>query len=308
MMFLDGCFLLHYMTLDDESGVLVNRSTLSTGPSMLRDMFLLENQLPWLVLETLMTFTNIFPVFMFIAGTASNTLNSSSISDKRLPEDEFQKHRPPHLLGLLRHYLIGSMPPADARYSKIKVHYALASSAIELAEMGVRLTASNERWFADMSIQKGLLAGELSLTSLFLNDYTACWLVNMAAFEACTSAGFVQYDGLTINSYISLLAMLVDKEEDVHVLRAKHLVHSNSFSNQEILVFFKGLARHLKLAYRYLVVVEKIEEYKRERPARIVVHRFFYNNFRAIAALLSIAGVLVGIFRALLGLKEHPRY
>jgi hypothetical protein len=39
--------------------------------------------------------------------------------------------------------------------------------------MGIRLTMSNKRWFADMTLRKGIFTGELTLTALFLNDYTA---------------------------------------------------------------------------------------------------------------------------------------
>ena len=59
MMFLDGCFLLQYMVAggdvehDATALVLQNRMTLSTGPSIQKDIFLLENQIPWLVLDAL---------------------------------------------------------------------------------------------------------------------------------------------------------------------------------------------------------------------------------------------------------------
>jgi hypothetical protein len=203
------------------------------------------------------------------------------------------RYRPPHLLGFLRYYLIGNMPPTDPDHDFAR-HLVLASSAIELAEIGVQLTASNKRWF-NMSIRKGYLAGELSLTQLFLN--------NMAALEACTSTGWPS-DGYTISSYISLLAMLMDKEEDVHELRAKHLVRS-FFSNQEMLDLFKGLACHLRLGRRYFDILKKIDDYKRGRPVRIVVHKFFYKYFKSIVAVLSIAGVLVGVFKTILSLKQY---
>jgi hypothetical protein len=69
--------------------------------------------------------------------------------------------------------------------------------------------------------------------------------------------------------------------------------------------FFKGLARHLRLGHRYFVLLSKVHDYKRERPVRIAIHRFVYNNFKAIVAFLSIASVLVGIFKTLMSLKQH---
>jgi hypothetical protein len=69
--------------------------------------------------------------------------------------------------------------------------------------------------------------------------------------------------------------------------------------------FFKGLARHLRLGHRYFVLLSKVHDYKRERPVQIAIHRFVYNNFKAIVAFLSIASVLVGIFKTLMSLKQH---
>ena len=90
----------------------------------------------------------------------------------------------------------------------------------------------------------------------------------MAAYEASVSATHPS-DGFVISSYISLLAMLMDKEEDVHELRAKHLVRS-FFGNRELLVFFKSLACHLRLGRRYFIITGKIDRFKRRRPVSIV--------------------------------------
>jgi hypothetical protein len=306
MMFLDGCFLLEYMHLglcesfEEERALLLNRMVLSTGLCMLRDMFLLENQLPWLVLEVLMAneteeikvFLSVHAGLLYIGGIGTPK-----------PGLFLGETKPPHLLGLLRHSHINKMTIEDTSYDLTFIR--MANSAIELAEMGIYLTASKKTCFADMSIQKRLIFGELSLTPLFLNEFTACWLVNMAALEACTSTCYPS-DGFVISSYLSLMAALIDGEEDAHELRAKHLLES-FFSNREMVDFFKGLARHLRLGHGYFVLVAKIHDYKRDRPVRIAIHKFVYNNFKTIVALLSIAGVLVGIFRTLMSLKQHQQ-
>ncbi|XP_037468484.1 UPF0481 protein At3g47200-like [Triticum dicoccoides] len=308
MMFLDGCYLLHYMDMDYQYALLYNRMTLSTGPCMLRDMFLLENQLPWLILEALTDFFMPYPAYYIVIGLAKNFditpqyLSDSDSNGARVSVDELKIYRPPHLLGLLRYHLIGDMTGKDHTHSL--TCSSLASSATELAEIGIKLTANSKTWFADMSMQRDpILCGQLSLAPLFINDANACWLVNMAAYEACVSST-TPADGFVISSYISILAMLVDKKEDVHELRTKHLVNS-FFSTHELLVFFKDLARHMRLGYRYFVITEKIEMFKRERPVRIAVHRFVYNNFKTIITVLSVAGVLAGIFRTLMSLKQH---
>ncbi|WVZ93056.1 hypothetical protein U9M48_039071 [Paspalum notatum var. saurae] len=316
MMFLDGCFLLCYAT-NEQPGLLYNRMTLSTGPCMLRDIFLLENQLPWLVLEALLTFSTSTSdsFYSFVADMPEFfdiTPHSSGSGFQRVSRN----YRPAHLLGLLRYYLCGGGSgmmhgdPAepDKEHGESLQLFSLSSSAIELAEIGIELTASDRPWFADMSVQtdhQPFPFGQLSLTPLFLNDFTACWLVNMAAYEACVSTTYPS-DGFLISSYISLLAMLMDKEEDVHELRSKHMVQS-FFSNQQVLAFFKDISRHLRLGHRYFLITEKIEQFKRQRRVRIGLHRFLYNNYKTIFTLLSIASVLVGIFRTLMSLKQHQQ-
>ncbi|KAF7098730.1 hypothetical protein CFC21_100446 [Triticum aestivum] len=285
---------------------LSNRMILSTGPCMLRDIFLLENQLPWLVIEALSDFLTTPPVYKFVHKIAKYLYiipPSSLYSNTRARVDELRKYRPPHLLGLLRYSQIGNMTSED--HNHIHPLSLASTSAIELAEIGIKLTASKKKGLANMSIQTDycLFGGQLSLTPLFINDFTACWLVNMAAYEACVSTRYPS-DGFVVSSYISLLAMLMDREEDVHQLRAKHLVRS-LLGNHELLVFFKGLACHLRLGRRYFTITGKIDRFKRRRPVSIAVHRFVYKNFKTIVAVLSITGVLAGIFRTLMSLKQH---
>jgi len=113
----------------------------------------------------------------------------------------------------------------------------------------------------------------------------------------------MESDGYVVSSYLSVLAMLMDREEDVHELRAKGVICSH-FSNKQTLAFFKGIGQHLRLGNNYFTIVQEIEDYRRKRPIRIVVYKFIYKNYRVIFALMSIASVLVGIFKALYALKK----
>ncbi|GJN05998.1 hypothetical protein PR202_ga23681 [Eleusine coracana subsp. coracana] len=96
----------------------------------------------------------------------------------------------------------------------------------------------------------------------------------------------------------------MDEEEDVHELRARHII-TGLLSNQDTLEFFKAVARHLRLGNRYFVILNAIQKYKMERRVWIVIHRFLYKNWRTIVTLVSIASVLAGIFRTLYSLKHN---
>lgn len=105
----------------------------------------------------------------------------------------------------------------------------LGTSAIELAEIGVKLTLSKSAELKDIGLTGSLLRRKLFLPSLRLNENTACWLVNMAAFEACAA---LSDDECTVGSYLALFAMLMHREEDVHKLRARHLI-LGEFTNKQ---------------------------------------------------------------------------
>jgi hypothetical protein len=314
MMFLDGCFLLQYMIDDSDTAppVLRNRMTLSTGPSIQKDIFLLENQIPWLVLEALTEFMAVnvhrFVDDMgakFLPGKLKPKKNDrqrmrwasacipapASAPPSGKSRGGIEQYKPPHLLGLLRSTQVGDMPEEMLSYTAFPL--SLSSSAVELAEIGVVLTPSTEPWFGDMRVRRCRLAGQLLLSPVFLSEVTACWLVNMAALEASTAGASRESDGFVVSSYLSVLAMLMDRKEDVHELRRRGLLHG-ALSNKQALGFFKGLGQNLRFGGRYFAALEEIDSYKRHRSVRITVYKFIYNNYRFIAAFLSVTGVLIG--------------
>ncbi|RCV30273.1 LOW QUALITY PROTEIN: hypothetical protein SETIT_6G081200v2 [Setaria italica] len=210
-----------------------------------------------------------------------------------------EHYKPPHLLGLLRFTQVGGMPEHMANYTAYPMS---PSSAVELAEIGVVLMPSTEPWFGDMRVRRFRLAGELLLSPVFLREVTACWLVNMAALEASTAGASRESDGFVVSSYLSVLAMLMDRKEDVHELRRRRLLHGAP-SNKQALGFFKGLGQNLRFGDRYFVALEEIDSYKRHRSDH--AYKFVYNNYRFIAAFLPVTGVLIGIFKTLVSLKQH---
>ncbi|XP_062192463.1 UPF0481 protein At3g47200-like [Phragmites australis] len=305
MMFLDGCFLLRYMVGDTEP-VLQNRMTLSTGPSILKDIFLLENQIPWLVLEVLTEFMPVDVVHKFVAGMGEKFFpgKAKAMTGKgeRGGGSGFKYYKPPHLLGLLWFTHVGCMSERGVKYNTYTS--SLSFSAVELAQIGVWPTASKEAWFGDMRVvRRCRLFSQLSLSPVFLNGVTASWLVNMAALEASTSSSW-ESDGFLVSSYLSVLAMLMDRKEDVHELRERRVLHG-TLSNKQVLGFFKDLGQHLRLGRQYFATLEQIDAYKRHRSLWIAAHKFVYNHFKVIATVLSITGVLIGIFKTLLSLKHR---
>ncbi|KAF8760488.1 hypothetical protein HU200_010110 [Digitaria exilis] len=128
--------------------------------------------------------------------------------------------------------MIGSMPSQKRRGEAGETSpWILPKGAMFLSQIGVKSTASRAEWFANMNVQEKLVSGELSLSPKVLGHFNACRLVNMAALEAtgafATSRVEPEWDGYVVSSYLSTMAMLMDREEDVHELPRRGVLSSN---------------------------------------------------------------------------------
>ncbi|KAI5004361.1 hypothetical protein ZWY2020_031604 [Hordeum vulgare] len=295
----------------------------SNQASISNDIMLLENQIPWAVIETLRRFKEV-PVEEFVAK-----MGRTFQVRKEKEREEFDLgdgYKPPHLLGLLRFYktrhtlqvpkkneqklpALGSSSASQVPTSDQdrQISMSKSISAIELAEIGIKLMASKTTKLVDMGMEKTPLSGNIFLAPLLLDDIRSCWLVNMAALEVCLATGVRDDEEPVVCSYLALLAMLMDREEDVHKLRSKRLVQGE-LTNKETLDFFKTLIKHISGGSLYIRILEEIEDYKLKRRIWIKIYEYVYQNKKAIVTVLSLIGVLAGIFKALLSVKHGQQF
>ncbi|KAG8046377.1 hypothetical protein GUJ93_ZPchr0008g13354 [Zizania palustris] len=310
MMFYDGCFLMQWMRWytggDGEKKNTAQpqplESWFSSMASIQRDVFLLENQIPWLVLEALMKLSTV-SVDKFIAKIGATFYINLDLHGE--PIFHLEKDITwPHLLGLLRCCVSGTVTEKEInKLPEGASSFALDSSAIEMGEIGIKLEASKTMELKDMGIKKCIFGAQLFLVPFLMDNTGTCWLVNMAALEECISEAW-DAKCTIVSSYIAVLAMLMNREEDVHELRAKGLV-CGKFSDRETLEFFKTLVKHVCLGPHYVRILAEIDAYKRNRWPLIAVHKFFHNNLKNIITVFTVVGVLVGVFKALLSIKQH---
>ncbi|CAL5086441.1 unnamed protein product [Urochloa decumbens] len=298
MMFFDACFLVQYMLTCTASGTEKMDPALrsffdANDNDVFRDIMLLENQLPWRVVEAVMAFRPV-PVAEFVASLRG---------ERPLVLDA---PPPPHLLGLLRLHIVGrsaARPPALPETDAI----SFSVSTIELAEIGVRLAAHRSTTeLIHMGLKKtGNLFAELSLAPLSLDGTRASLLVSMAALELCATPSFQDADDedSAVCSYLLLLGMIVDREEDVHELRRRRILQGGGgLTNGEVLGFLTSL-QGLRLGSRYVRTMEEIEDYKVNRKTRTILHAFLYRNIKTIVTVVSAVAAVVGIVGTLKSLK-----
>jgi hypothetical protein len=227
MMFFDACFLVQYMVMRTTRRDTIDRSLQRfMSPNRIdifHDIMLLENQLPWTVVDKVM-----------------KLLDSSWISKKfvtrmrycMMPHDHredpepkpfiwYEDYNPPHLLGLLRYYIVGRRCDCDIDEGKPEPepkNMSFSVSAMDLAEIGITLKANKTMQLIDMHLnQKGAVFTELCLAPLCLDRNRASHLFNMAALELCMvkSFGAAKEEDSAVCSYVLLLANLVYREEEV---------------------------------------------------------------------------------------------
>ncbi|RCV39602.1 hypothetical protein SETIT_8G237200v2 [Setaria italica] len=312
MMFFDACFLVQYMLWCTTHGASEMEASLSSffdfNRKVLRhDLMLLENQLPWLVVETVMRFRPV-DLVDFIADWRAYLQDRKVLEGKPVVLDE--SYEPPHLLGLLRFYIVGRSSAKLQTRAKID-SISVSVSAIELAEIGITLTAKHTTELIHMGVNKrGILSAELSLAPLSLDDERASFLINMAALELCTTPNFLDAgeEDSAVCSYLLLLSMLVHREEDVQELRTKHLLQGGAgLINKDALDFFTGLQSLPLRGLCYVRVMVEIEKYKVKRRIWTKVHAFLYKNKKAIFTAFSVISVLVSIIGTLMSLKARSK-
>ncbi|CAO2177112.1 unnamed protein product [Urochloa humidicola] len=299
MMFYDGCFLLQFMTmqaLDRGPPVHWKMPRLSENwvRRISRDILLVENQIPWVVMEALMRLKHVL-VDRYIAAAISDF--DVQWAKPQVDFEGADKYKPFHLLDLVRHRQLGPVP--RPKVDEAPRPMLNICSALELAEVGIRLTASKTARFADIGVGKGLLFGKLWLPPVYLGELTMCWLTNMAAFEML-QGGTSDYG---VSSYVQILAVLMNRADDVRELRTKRILYP-VLSDQQTLDFFKSICQYLPYGHQYERVLQQLSDYHQNRRLRVMLHKFVYNNFKYLLTAGSAFGFLIPILKAILSLKQ----
>uniref|UniRef100_A0A0A9AMJ2 Uncharacterized protein n=1 Tax=Arundo donax TaxID=35708 RepID=A0A0A9AMJ2_ARUDO len=255
MTFVDACFLVQFMDEMCHARGETFQLTSTIQPYMigiLRDILLLENQIPWPVVKFIMALRR-FPTGEIVGFMASYLHGSKSKESYRIDINESCYKKPSHLLCLIRLCEFEAAAAADiklkqgrrARFSG-KV-LPVSTSAAELKEMGIMLKASGTHFSAMWMIMECTIFPKIYLAPLHLDNTSACWLVNMVAFEMCVES--VWTDDYPVNSYLAILSLLVDKKDDLRELRIKRIV--DGLTDRQTLEFFGGLGQNLCAGQAY---------------------------------------------------------
>ncbi|KAL6851940.1 hypothetical protein ACP4OV_020125 [Aristida adscensionis] len=293
LMVTDGCFLLEVMRTAsgweandyaDDDPVFSAHGLLYTVPYIRRDMLMIENQLPLLVLDRLLAVETgknendeliNRMVLMFLSPTAwplatgvGLALHPLDILRRSLlygPTPSPRAPRPPP----------PSAPPGD-----------IIRSAVELYEAGVRFKRSQTSSLLDIRFR----GGTLYLPPIAVDDTTEYMLLNLMAFERLHAGA-----GNDVTAYVFFMDNMVDSARDVALLTARRVVQNTVGSDKAVAKLFNGLSRDVVLEPQSALddVHREVNAYCRKpwnRWRANLVHTYFRSpwSFLSLAAAVFL--------------------
>ncbi|KAF5458257.1 hypothetical protein F2P56_022298 [Juglans regia] len=304
----DGCAILQYIYLAVEGKLKELNIKQDSVAFCQQDLFLLENQVPYRLLEKLMSLSQMKEkleksIDKFIRINQNMVqMNQQSIKEQAGKSGEGKK--PTHLLDLLRTSLLGPArkPKTEKQPSRTQQKnnpdwqsYDSQSyrNMQELIAAGIHVKRSEGNSLKDISFSRkfNFFPGFLSLPPLIVDDSTGPKFLNLIAYEMCLD--FQNDFGIT--SYISFLDLLIDEANDVKVLRKARVLFNHLGSDEEVAKLFNEIGTDLVPNMgEYKNVKWQIQEYYDNRCLKWI-GEFFHNHFSSPWTVLAFLGALFAL-------------
>uniref|UniRef100_A0A6N2LNN8 Uncharacterized protein n=1 Tax=Salix viminalis TaxID=40686 RepID=A0A6N2LNN8_SALVM len=274
MMFLDGCFILQVLFNKLKKQKLRNEEV----TSITRDLFLLENQLPFQVLIPLMR------------------------SKDTVYELDFYHH----LLDFFYFKFVygEGHHQRESRSNREATSWYRYYSVNELKKVGISFAPRNASVFVDVKFRNPFLGGTLRIPPLNIEDSTKSLLLNLAAYEACAG-----WSSAKCTSYVCFMRSLIDKPEDVKELRWMGILRTTIGPDNQIAQIFKEMTINLvpnPSAYRD--VKNSVESHYRSTFRRFIFH-YKGRISEAMVKYSFIYGIAVSAIQAYMAqTKQRPDY
>lgn len=292
MMVVDGCFIIQFLRKDNKSDDEQDKEDPVFSTSWMRwqivtDLLLLENQLPWRVLDCLFNMTR--PADD--RGGSLIDLIEYSFPFIQASDKHSEQHK--HLLDCLKNCLIGSCTmtqPDSGDWDPIP-------SAMELSQAGVKFKVGDEDNILNVTFKDGVL----TIPTISIEDYTRPIFRNLIVFEQ-----FDPRKDHKFTSYAVLLDNLVNSSKDVEVLKQEGILDISA-SKEDIASFLDRLYNDTGFQdFLYADVYSEVNGFCKHRWNRwkVILKRDYFTNpwtaMSVIAAVLLLGFSFLQTFYAVL--------
>lgn len=309
MMVLDGCFILTLLiVVSKKSTWRINYAddpifTLRWILPTLRSDLLLENQVPFFVLQDLLKTSRLFP---------SSNLNEMIFAffsySIRRPKEFWEERKnldASHLLDLIRKTFI----PNQMQQTEEKIYNnifccssentcfsilshtkknvqaetpSLIGSAKKLQLRGIQF---NQKGKFETPLDITLKSGVLEIPKLTFDDFFSSLLINCVAFEQ-----FSMRWSTEMTSYVTFMGCLINTEEDATFLSEKGIIENYFGTGDQVSLFFKNTGKNVafSISKSFLSnVFEGVNEHT-SQGCHVQWAGFKYTYFKSPWACVSI--------------------
>ncbi|KAL6003609.1 hypothetical protein ACLOJK_023842 [Asimina triloba] len=318
LMMVDGCFMLEILYTTDGIGnnyasadpIFSSHGKLYNLPYIKRDMLMMENQIPLLVLERLVTIekgVGKYEEFIHKQILKFCTSNAKSIDMVGLGLhvlDVVRKsmlHVPHHHRA--RPWATPSPLPSLPSFPTHPSTGELIRSASELYEAGVRFKKSKSPSLRDVRFEAD--GGILRLPVIVVDDTTGTTFLNLMAFERLHVGA-----GNEVTSYVCFMDNLVDSQKDVSLLHSKGIIQNALGSDKAAAKLFNQLSKDATLEPDSHLddVQRKINDYCKKRWNQWranLVHTYFRSPWAFLSLLAAIFLLALTVIQTLYSVLSY---
>ncbi|GKU90630.1 hypothetical protein SLEP1_g4600 [Rubroshorea leprosula] len=300
ILLLDGCFVIEMLR---KSAGLIRLSehdqpifSNAMNSIWYHDLFLIENQIPWFVLERLYESIRVSEQDKPLVDIAIDAFFWIFSYDKfklQIQADRIGREGINHILDLAWHYLGWSSETECKDFRKNRHNIPSAS---RLREAGVKFRRSVEsRRILDVRFNK--TEGVLEIPSLLIHPTTETLFRNLISYEQC-----YRFYPSKVTCYAKLLNGLVDTPEDVDLLSRKDSFN-NWLSPEDVSDFLNRLHNGTNMDCLYYArLCSDVRDYcKRWWPKwrAFYIHNYFTKPWAIISQIFAITILVLTILQVI---------
>ncbi|PON95327.1 hypothetical protein TorRG33x02_088490 [Trema orientale] len=303
MLVLDGCFIIELFRKKSYPDLVEKGDPIFTMPCLFQflyhDLILLENQIPWLVLEILFDLTNTRSIDTKLLVELAIDFFDGIFTTEKTPVQPLlsTNHGSKHILDLLRNSLVLNSGMNTKRAS---------FNVLERMHSATRLEDSRIR-FRTREISKSILdirflskTGVMEIPTLLIQETTETVFRNLISLEQCCPG----YEPI-VTSYAVLLDNLINTNKDLQILCKSKTIISWLNIDDATKIFNKlYIDTYVKKNY-YDQLTTEVNRYSKRRWPRYqrVLKRDYFKHpwsiigfiAASIAFILAILGTLFDI-------------
>ncbi|EXC31343.1 hypothetical protein L484_017623 [Morus notabilis] len=306
---LDGCFIVELLRKKAYEGLRDRENGQERDPIfsmscllqyLWHDLLLLENQIPWMVLDILygLTTTPIDdekPLVQLVIEFFGNIFSTSPPPIEPLLSSP---HPGKHILDLLRNSLVlnsSIIHQNKTNSDTISCELEPMRSATSLEESGIKFKMCASKSILDIKFHEK--QGVLEIPTLFIQETTETVFRNLISLEQCCP----NYDPI-ITSYAVLLDNLINSKDDMEILCKSKAIY-NWLNIDDATRFFNKLYidTFVKETF-YIELTHQVNEYCRypwHKYRRVLMRDYFKHPWAFISVIAATTALILTFLQTL---------